>query len=172
MSAIIPARIVVADANVLINLIHVQRLSLLASLPGYEFVVAEDVISEITDSAQRAVLEEGLVAAYLRRETISDPAELARYAELRQVMGAGEAACVALAEARGWLIASDEKRRLRREVNERLGQGRLVTTPGLFVLAIRASVMTVEQADQAKGVLERHRFRMSFASFRDVIRDA
>jgi hypothetical protein len=33
--AIIPARIAVADANVLISLIHVQRLDLLASLPGY-----------------------------------------------------------------------------------------------------------------------------------------
>ena len=169
MSAITPARIAVADANVLINLIHVQRLDLLASLPGYEFVVPEDVISEITDSAQRAALEEGLVAAYLRRETISDPSELARYAELRQVMGAGEAASVALAEARGWLIASDEKRRLRREVNERLGPGRLITTLGLFVLAIRAGVMTVEEADEAKGTLEEHRFRMSFSSFRDVV---
>ena len=29
--------------------------------------------------------------------------------------------------------------------------------------------MTVEEADQAKGILERHRFRMSFHSFRDVI---
>ena len=169
MSAISPARIAVADANVLINLIHVQRLGLLASLPGYEFVVPDNVISEITDSAQRAALEEGLSAGYLRRETISDPEGLARYAELRRVMGAGEAACVTLAEARGWLIASDEKRRLRREVNERLGPGRLVTTPGLFVLAIRAGVMTVEEADEAKGILEGHRFRMSFSSFRDVL---
>ena len=169
MSAITRARIAVADANVLINLIHVQRLDLLASLPGYEFVVPDDVISEITDPAQRAALEEGLSTGYLRRETISDPEELARYAELRRVIGAGEAACVTLAAARGWLIASDEKRRLRREVNERLGPGRLVTTPGLFVLAIRAGVMTVEEADEAKGILEGHRFRMSFSSFRDVV---
>ena len=169
MPAIVPARIAVADANVLINLIHVQRLGMLASLPGYEFVAPDDVILEVTDPAQRSALEAALSAGHLRRETITDPKELARYAELRQVMGAGEAACVTLAEPRGWLIASDEKRRFRREVNERLGSGRLVTTPGLFVLAIRAGVMTVEEADQAKGILERHRFRMSFHSFRDVI---
>ncbi len=171
MPAITRARVVVADANVLINLIHVQRLGMLASLPGYEFAVPDDVISEITDPAQRAVLEAALAAGHLRWETITDSHDLARYADLRQVMGPGEAACVTLAEARGWLIASDEKRRLRREVSERLGPGRLVTTPGLFVLAIRAGVMTVEEADQAKGILERHRFRMAFASFRDVVRN-
>ena len=59
MPAITPGRIAVADANVLINLIHAQRLEMLASLPRYEFVVPEDVISEITDSAQRAPLEAG-----------------------------------------------------------------------------------------------------------------
>jgi predicted nucleic acid-binding protein len=167
--AITPGRTAIVDANVLINLIHVQRLGLLASLPGYEFVATGDVISEITHPAQRSALDAALSAGQLRWETITDPHDLTRYAELRQVMGAGEAACVALAEARGWLIASDEKGRLRREVNERLGPGRLITTPGLFVLAIRAGVITVEDADQAKAILEGHRFRMSFSSFRDVV---
>lgn len=164
-----PRRTVVVDANVLINLIHVQRLDLLPALPGHEFVVTDDVASEVTDPAQRSALDAALSAGQLRRETITGPKDLARYAELRQVMGAGEAACGALAEARGWLIASDEKGRFRREVNERLGVGHLITTPGLFVLAIRAGIITVEDADQAKATLERHRFRMSFTSFRDVV---
>jgi hypothetical protein len=51
----------------------------------------------------------------------------------------------------------------------RLGEGRLVTTAGLFVLAIRAGILTVEEADQMKAVLEQRRFRMTFASFRDVL---
>ena len=61
------------------------------------------------------------------------------------------------------------KRRFRREVLASLGPGRLVTTPGLFVLAIRAGVISVEQADHAKAVLEGNRFRMGFKSFREVI---
>ena len=73
MPAIIPARIAVGDANVLINLIHVQRLGMLASLPGYEFVVPDDVILEITDSTQRSALEAALSAGHLRRETITNP---------------------------------------------------------------------------------------------------
>jgi predicted nucleic acid-binding protein len=85
------------------------------------------------------------------------------------MMGRGEAACLAMAEARGWLVASDEKRRFRREVIARLGEGRLVTTAGLFVMAIRAGTLSVEEADQAKEVLQRYRFRMTFRSFRDLL---
>jgi hypothetical protein len=42
-------RIVAADANILINFIHVQRLDLLGHLPEYEFVMPEEVRGEITD---------------------------------------------------------------------------------------------------------------------------
>ena len=165
----VPARVVVVDTNVLINLIHVGQLPLLSALPGYEFVAPDDVVSEITDPRQRGVLAASLAAGHLRQETIAALHELACYADLRVIMGRGEAACLALAESRGWLIASDEKRPLRREVDRRLGPGRLMTTPGVFVLGIRARAITVEEADQAKAVLEGHRFRMPFRSFRDVV---
>jgi predicted nucleic acid-binding protein len=102
---------------------------------------------------------------------LEDIAELTTYAELRRVMGKGEAACLALAEARGWIVASDEKKRFRREVIARLGEERLVTTAGLFVLAIRAGLLSVEEADQAKAILERHRFRMKFRSFRELVEE-
>ena len=169
MAAGAPTRIVVTDANIIINLIHAARLALLGALPPYEFVVPEDVVSEVADPVQREALEAAITAGHLRRETIAAPAELTRYAELRQVIGKGEAACLALAESRGWLVASDEKRRFRREVLGGLGPGRLVTTPGLFVLAIRAGAMSVEDADQAKAILEQHRFRMPFGSFGEVV---
>jgi len=162
-------RVVVTDANIIINLIHADHLPLLRALPGYEFVVPEDVVSEIADPVQQAALQAAISEGHIRQETIIAPAELARYAQLRQVVGKGEAACLTLAESRGWLIASDEKRRFHREVIASLGQGYLVTTPGLFVLGIRAGVISVEQADHAKAVLEGHRFRMGFKSFREVI---
>jgi predicted nucleic acid-binding protein len=150
-------------------LLHAGHLALLAAIPSYEFVIPEDVIAEITDGEQRQALEGATAAGYLVRATVTDPAEQASYGELRLVMGKGEAACLALAQSRGWLIASDEKGRFRREVFARLGEGRLVTTPGLFVLAIRAGAISVAEADHAKAILENHRFRMAFASFRDVV---
>jgi predicted nucleic acid-binding protein len=115
------------------------------------------------------ILEIGLTRGVLRKQSITDPGELAAYAELRRMMGSGEAACLAMAEARGWLVASDERRRFRREVIARLGEGRLVTTAGLFVIAIRAGVTSVEEADQIKEILQRHRFRMAFRSFRELL---
>jgi hypothetical protein len=74
-----------------------------------------------------------------------------------------------LAQTKNWYIASDEKRVFRREALARLGEGRILTTAGLLVLAIRANLLTVEQADQIKLVLETKRFRMAFGSFRDIV---
>jgi hypothetical protein len=65
-------------------------------------------------------------------------------------------------------VASDEGGAFRREADARLGTGRIINTPGLFLMAIRAGILSVEQADEAKEILERHRFRMRFRSFREL----
>lgn len=168
MTASGPSRVIVADANVLINFIHVGRLALLAALPGYEWVVPEDVAAEITDPVQRERLDQAIGAGQLRVETLTEPDDLVQYADLRRILGRGEAACIVLAARNGWLVASDEKGRFRREAMARLGSGP-VNTAGLFVAAIRAGLMSVEEADEAKSTLEQHRFRLPFASFRDVL---
>jgi predicted nucleic acid-binding protein len=162
-------RSVALDANVVINLIHAGRLRILASLPGYDFVIPEEVVAEIMVPGQRDELSGAVRDRVLQKEAIVDLSAIELYSELRVKMGRGEAACLALAVSKGWLVASDEKGVFRREAVNRLGPGRLVTTPGLFVLAIRNGVLTVDEADEAKRTLERHRFRMSFASFRDLI---
>ena len=59
-------------------------------------------------------------------------------------MGKGESACIAIAEQREWLVASDERGRFLRIAKERLGEGRILNTPGLFVLGIRAGLLSVE----------------------------
>lgn len=162
-------RIVVLDANVLINLAYAQRMALLRELPGYEFVVPEDVVAEIVDPPQRQQLDAAISDGYLRVETITEPEDLVRYAEYRRSLGRGESACLVLAKRHNWLIASDEKGRFRREATAAVGTGRIMNTPGLFVVAIHADIISVEDADQLKAELERHRFRMPFGSFRDLL---
>lgn len=162
-------RVVVTDANILINLIHVQRLELLGALPGYEFVVPDEAVREVTDPAQCEALQAAITSSVLWPVAIDDMATLELFAELRAIMGPGEAACLSLAVQRGWLIASDEKRVFRREAQARLGPGRILNTAGILLLAIRAGMLTTEQADNAKSELERRRFRMKFASFRDLL---
>lgn len=162
-------RVVVTDTNILINLIHVGLLDLLAKLPPYSFVVPEEVVNEVSDSDQAQALQGAISSGVVDVVQLTDPAELAIYAGLLKILGSGEAACLSLAECRHWLIASDEKKKFRREALVRLGSGRMLNTPGILALAIRAGILTVEDADHAKTVLEQHRFIMSFASFRDIL---
>jgi predicted nucleic acid-binding protein len=162
-------RIVAADPNILINFIHVQRLDLLGHLPEYEFVMPEEVRGEITDPNQEAAVREAIDAGILRLVAIEDVPTLTLFAELTGLMGRGEAACLSLAVTQNWLIASDEKRTFRREALARLGNGRLINTPGLLVLSIRAGLITIEEADAMKELLEQRRFRMKVRSFRDLL---
>lgn len=162
-------RVVVTDATVIINLIHVHRIGILGALGGYEFVVPPEVEAEVSIPAQAAELASAFDAGHIARVSFAGTAELEIYAELVSVIGRGEAACLAMAEVHGWFVASDERRRFLRLAGERLGRGRVVNTVGIFLLAIRAGLRSVEEADDDKRALEGRRFKMRFTSFRDVL---
>jgi len=164
-----PRVVVLTDACVLINFALVGRLALLGTLSGLEFKVPEEALAEILGARERESVDGALAEGLLCRTSITEPASLAVFADLRQSLGTGESACLALAEASGAMVASDEKRRFLREAQRRLGPGRILNTPGLFLLAIRRGVITVGEADEAKALLEGHRFRMTFASFRGLL---
>jgi predicted nucleic acid-binding protein len=162
-------RVVVTDTNILINLIHTGLLDLLAKLAPYSFVVPEEVVTEVRDPRQSEALNSAISSGVLEVIQLTDTGELTVYAELLRVLGSGEAACLSLAQCRNWLIASDERKKFQREALTRLGPGRLLNTPGILVLAIKAGLLTMEEADHAKAVLEQNRFVMNFLSFRDIL---
>ncbi len=157
------------DANVLLNLAFVNRLDLLGALPELEFRSPVEVLTEIVSARERMLVEEARSRGDLGDIAFSEVAELALFAELRRSLGMGEAACLALAVHRGALVASDEKRTFRREAETRLGPGCILNTPGLLLLAIRRSLLTTEEADELKRILESNRFRMKFGSFRELL---
>ena len=161
--------VVVMDANVMINFIHIGRLELLARLPGLRFVVPEHVVAEITDVAQAAELRAAVARGDVGEVRMTNAAEIARFAALTETLGRGESACLALAEKRGWTVASDERRAFRRTAVERIGEDRLLTTPALILRAICAGLATVAEADGWKALLEQRRFRMKFASFAELL---
>lgn len=161
--------VVITDTSILINLSHTGHLRLLGATPGYRFLVSDEVMAEIIDPLQRSSVEEAITAALLERTSIQSTDELSAYAELRQVLGSGESACLALAMTRRWLVACDEKRVFLREAQARLGAGRIVNTPGLYILWIRSGILSVEDADAAKQILEANRFKMNFPTFRDLV---
>lgn len=163
-------RIVVTDANVLINLMHVSRLDLLAKIPNHEFVVPEHVREEITIPEQRTTLDAAVSEGWLTIEVLDDLGAITVFTELIAYIGRGEAACIAIAAQKGWLIASDEKKRFLREATARVGVGHVLTTVDVFVLAIKAGLLTVEDADADKVTLEGRRFKVSFGSYRELVK--
>lgn len=76
-----PTRVVVTDANVLINLIHVDRLALLGTLAGFEFVVPPEVVAEVSIPDHSAALASALDAGHLQPLSFERTAELKIYAE-------------------------------------------------------------------------------------------
>lgn len=161
--------IVVTDANVLINLIHIDSLILLGRLDKFRFVVVEEVISEISVPDQARAIAHAIESGWIFREPLQNPEGLELFVTLVRALGRGEAASLALAAIHGYAIACDEKRVFRREALARLGENRILTTPGILLLAIRAGLVSVEEADRMKHRLEQHRFIMTFASFKELL---
>jgi predicted nucleic acid-binding protein len=163
------ARIVVSDASVVINFSYAGLLTSLPSLTGMSFVVTDVVYEEVNRPQQRLKLDEALAADGWAREALTDPAGIAMQADLMMVLDRGEASSLALAAVKGCLVACDERHVFLREADARLGPGRVVNTPGLIVMAIRAGHLSIVEADRIKAVLEGARYKMKFASFADVI---
>ena len=162
-----PCVVVVTDTCVLINLIHTRRLGLLGSLKAYRFLVPDSVEAELRNADQVQEFKRQCDNGALERLRFEDFETLSAFAEHRQTLGAGESACLALAQTRGYSLASDEGKYFKRRVIELLGQGRLLTTPDLYVLAIRSELLSVEAADADLQVLAANRFRVGFTSFRE-----
>ena len=163
--------LVIADANILINFIKIGRLPLLQELRNYAFRLPEEVYREISYPEQRTELDRVLVEGWIEKIQITALDELSAYAEYRRQMDNGEAACLAVAVSRRWIIACDEqkKRVIHREVRDKLGSGYLLNTPGILVKAIREGHLTWEEADQIKEDLAQNRFTMKITSFREFV---
>ena len=161
-------RIVITDTSVLINPAHTGHLRLLGATPGHRFSVTGEVLAEIQDPAQRATVDGAIAAGLIETAAIETVEELAAYADLKSILGSGESACLAVAQNRGWHLACDERRGFLREARARIGEHRLINTPGLYLLWISAGMLTVADADAAKVRLESREFKMTFSSFREL----
>jgi predicted nucleic acid-binding protein len=161
--------IVITDANVLINLFHIGQLPLLGALSPFRFRIPSEVLAEILDPTQQAAVRTCLDDGHAEEIVVDTIASLALFAELRDLMGRGEAACLALAATTGSHIASDEKKRFRRRAIELIGEARILRTEHLIVEAIRRSHITVQQADVHKATLAANNYALPFTSFAELV---
>jgi predicted nucleic acid-binding protein len=163
------ATVVSLNTCILLRLFDVECEELLATLNPIQWVVVNAVEAEVTYLEQQRRLEALIQAGTIRREAL-DTEGLALFVELRGRMQDGEAAALAWAIRNGAVIASDELRSFRVEAVTRVGEARILTMPGLFLLAVRAGSLTVAEADQMKALVEaNHRFKMTFRTFSDLI---
>ena len=153
--------LVVADTSFLVNFLTLDRMDILRSLRIYAFHVPNHVVAEVEYAEQLGRLEAAIAEGTVTELEIVHPAEIALYDELRRFLGDGEAACLAVAATRRWVMATDEKCRLRREIFERLGEEYLLNTPGAIVAALRVGILTVPEAEAIREELARHRFVMT-----------
>lgn len=153
--------LVVADTCFLINFLALNRMDILHGLRGYAFRIPNHVVREVEHEDQKERLHDALAAGTLGEIEITDHAEIALYAELRRFLGDGESACLAVAATRRWVVATDEKGRLRREIHERLGKQYILNTAGALVEALRTGILIVPEAEEIRRELATRRFVMS-----------
>ncbi|SRR6266478_379680 len=159
------------DTCILINLLRVHRLDLLGTVSPYVFFVPTEVLREITYPDQIAELKEALDRGWIQETRLEEVLELQIFTRANEQLGSGESACIALAEARNWVLGTDDSKGTKWKRVISAPGIRILNTPGILLLAIRQKVLTVQQADEIKTVLEENRFRMGFNSFQDLVNE-
>lgn len=165
-------RILVAvDSSLLINFLLLGRMDILGQLRAFCFCVVNHVTEEILRAEQRARLQTAVAAGFVQEVEITEPEEILLYDGFRAVLGDGEAACMAIAVRRRWVVAGDEKGRFRRELFDRLGENYLLDTPGVLLTAIRGGVITADEASHLREILRQNRFQMDPRPFDDLLKE-
>ena len=164
--------LVVADSSFFINFLVVDRMDILSRLPQFRFHVVNHVVAEIRYESQRARLQAATESGGVTEIEITNPVEILLYDEVRKFLGDGEAASLAVAISRRWVIAADEKGRFRRELFSRLGEDYLLDTLGTLIIAIREGVIPVAEAETLRARLREHRFDMDPTPFDELLSES
>lgn len=164
--------VVISDTSVLINFLVLDRAGLLAGLSTHRFVVTDHVRAEITDHYHEQLqrLEQAFTDRILEEISVDELADVQLFAELTaKGLGIGECSAIAVAVHRQLTLAIDDKQAIKKVAN--LGFNvPILTTEALMVLLIQHGTLSVEQADAMKLEWENnHRFRLTFASFRERV---
>ncbi len=127
------------------------------------------MLNELTHAHHRTPVDAAISASEIDLLSLTAIEELELYGKLRDRMGRGEAACLALATTHDFYLASDEKKRFRREAIQLIGEKRILRTEDLLREAIRSVRINVTEADHYKALLAEKRYVMSFESFADSL---
>jgi predicted nucleic acid-binding protein len=129
--------------------------------------LAIEVLNEFTEPEQRSQVDAAIAAGCLEIMVIDAIDALAFFGELRDLMGRGEAACLALVATENLYLASDEKRFFRRKAIELVGEARILRTEDLILQAIRCGHRCVAEEDAFEEALHTNAMQCHSAVLRN-----
>jgi predicted nucleic acid-binding protein len=155
--------LILADTTVLSNFAQVGRQDLLQqAFPGLS---APRTVREELSAGERLGRVPRGDWSWLKLVELSE-AESLRAADLERHLQAGEAACLALVEARGGLVVTDDSaaRRLGSVLNLRISG-----TLGALVRLVRQEILSLPQADVLLAEMMARGYRSPVRSLREVL---
>lgn len=169
------AGIVIADTSVLINFLRINRMDLIGAYPC-PFVVTDHVAEEIAGSyaEQQERFQAALVAGQLTQQSIDDASEVDLFLRLGQRgrLGSGERSAIAVALHRGWTLAIDDSRAIKRALEEADLADRdlpILRTRDVMVRLIEVGIVDIADADAIKDDWRaNHRFALAINSFAEL----
>ena len=136
----------VVDASIFLNLGPVRGLPVLFESKAFQWKLTPIVRSEVRHPESRSILERALLDGTLELvelDTTSE-AEMKQLARYSTVLDAGEAEALALAVARSWSIALEDRKAQRIATEAGV---KWVNCANILLAAIREGQLSVEQAD-------------------------
>jgi predicted nucleic acid-binding protein len=168
--------IVIADTSVLINFLRIDRMDLIGAHP-FPFIVTDHVAEEVSESYadQRGRLDAALAAGHLTQQSIDTASEVEIFLRLGQRgrLGSGERSAIAVALHRGWTLAIDDSRAIKRAIQEADLSDKplpILRTRDVMVQLIEAGIIDIARADAIKDDWRaNHRFALAIRSFADLL---
>lgn len=141
-----------ADTCVLLNFLQIDRMDLIGAHPD-AFMATDHVAAEITDLAQLERYEEARRAGFVAEEHVTHPAELEIFLRLEGSgrLGAGERSAIAVALNRGYRLATDDNKAIKRAAREAAVASRelrFVRTEDIVTELIQHGALTIAAADE------------------------
>lgn len=148
------------DACAVINLRAAGLWSEVSAAVGWAFAVTRQVARETLftlgdeDERERIDLEDLIRCGGLDLHGLIDE-EVTAFVELARELGDGEASTLAMASARGWPVATDD-RKARRIAGEMEPRVKVLTTPDLIKAWAKASGASMDQLERAVSRIRDH----------------
>ena len=139
----------VADSSFLLSFGKAGKLDLLAKTPQFQWRFTPIVRGELKTAPTRDAVERLVVAGVILPIELDsdDETALDLLAEWSEFVDPGEAESIAVALARGWLVAIEDLN-ARRLLDRRVGPGHWLNCADVLVAAVQAGGLSLQDADE------------------------